>query len=541
MDFKNLNRFRLTVLALPFILVLLLGACSNETNSPSESTDQHNSPDVSDQTVENTSGGELKLALSGGGQALAPASELRTVNDLIISGTTLEKLGKYDGEGKMQPLLAKDWEENPEDLTITFELNQGIQFHDGTDFNAEAVKWNIDEFLASGRAELNGIQDVEILGDYTVQVQLDEWNSSMLNNICHFVSITSPSAYEENGKDWVKDNPVGTGPFKFVSWTKDESVVFEKNTNYWQEGKPYLDGVTFNFMADATTATSSLQVGEIHGFVGAPALSAKEMSEVEELKVETLTTGLGSLGKGIIGDSANPQSPFADPLVRGALSYAVDRDAIVEILYYGHAIATNQWGVPGSPTFNDDLDTTYDPEKAKELLKEAGYPNGFKTTFTTNNNDADVSLATAIQGYLSEVGIDVELNTVDNAFFRELTTSANNQPWDGLVLYNHRGDFDLGTYMPRNFSSQATTYGHHLTEVEEIVTLFNEVKGAKDSNELADISKDIQRLVAVDHALATFILVEGLPFISHESVLDTGINFGHGSEWTPENAKISSK
>lgn len=535
MSYKKLNSLKVGVLAMLFLLFSVLTACSSESNSQSATTDQNN------EQTNNSEGGVLKLALGDGGQAFAPASELRTVNDIIISGTALEKLGKYDGEGKMQPLLAKSWEENPEELTITFELNQGIQFHDGTDFNAEAVKWNIEEFTNSARAELDGITEVKVLGDYTVQVILDKWNSSMLNNICHFVLISSPTAFEENGMDYVKDHPVGTGPFKFVSWTKDVSVVFEKNPNYWQEGKPYLDGVTFNFIGDPTTATSSLQVGEVHGFVGASALSAKEMSEVEGLKVETLSTGLGSLGKGIIADSANPQSPFADPLVRRALSYAIDREAIVETLYYNNAIATNQWGVPGSPAFNDDIDISYNPDKAKELLSEAGYENGFKTTLTTTTGESDMSFSTAIQGFLAEVGIEVELNAVDGAFYRELTTSANNQPWDGLIIYNHRGDYDLGTYMPRNFSSQATTYGHHLAEVEEINALFNEAKSAKDQNELSEISKKIQQQVAVDHALATFLLVEGLPFISQDFIKDTGINSGHGSEWTPENAKITSK
>ncbi|WP_102346261.1 ABC transporter substrate-binding protein [Bacillus sp. Marseille-P3661] len=537
---RKINSLPFTILLLSLILLLTVTACSNKTNSPQESTDPTNSPDSTEQTTSNN-GGDLKLAISGGGQALAPASELRAISDVIISGTALEKLGKYDSEGKMQPLLAKSWEENSDELTITFELNQGIQFHDGTDFNAETVKWNIEQFMEAGRGELNGIKAVEVLGDYTVQVQLEEWNSSMLNNICHFIPISSPTAYETNGKDWVKDNPIGTGPFKFVSWTKDQSVVFEKNPNYWQEGKPYLDSVTFYFMVDDTTATAALQAGEVQGIVGAEPLSANTMKNVDGFNVKILTTGLGALGRGIISDSADPQSPFADPLVRKAVSYAIDREAIVEMLYYGNAIASNQWGVPGSPSYNNDVAITYDPEKAKELLKEAGYPNGFNTKLTVSNGPSDVNLATAIQGFLGEVGINVELNTVDNAFFRELTTSANNQPWDGLVQYNHRGDYDLGTYMPRNFSPQATTYGHHLKHEDEIVSLFAEARKAKDSEQLSEISNNIQKLVSEDYALATFILVEGVPFIVHDSVKDTGINVGHGSEWTPENAKLEDK
>lgn len=534
-----MKKFKYVYFSFLLIALITLVACSNNDVTSPDSTDTNDDSDSTEQATQTDGhyGGELKIAMTGGGQAFAPASELRAVNDVFISGTALEKLGKYGPDGQMKPHLAKGWEENAEEGTITFELNEGIQFHDGTDFNAEAAKWNIEEFIESGRAELNGISAIEVTGEYTIKVHLEEWNSSMLNNICHFVPMASPTAYEQNGKEWLKDNPVGTGPFKFVSWAKDESVVFEKNENYWQEGKPYLDRVTFYFIPDPTTATASLRAGEINAFMGAPALSANEMEALADFNVEVLTTGLGGLGRGVIADSGNPQSPFANPLVRRAVSYAIDRDAIVDALFYGYAIATNQWGVPGSPSFNNEIGISYNPEKAKELLTEAGYPNGFNSTFTVSNVPAEIDFATAIQGYLSEVGINVELNTIDNSLFREITTSANNQPWDGLILFSHRGDHDLGTYLPRSISANATTYGHHLEQVEELESLIRQVRDAKSQAEIETLSKEIQLLLADEHALATFVLVNGLPFIIHEAFEDTGFNVGHGSEWSPENAK----
>lgn len=529
---------RLGLLFALLILLFLVG-CSGNDSTNDNSVENNNENSTEDLNNATTNGGDLKIASVISPTSIAPAWELRSTMDLFVADIALEKLGEYTADGTQQPHLAEGWEEDPENLTITYELKQGIKFHDGTDFNADAVKWNIEQFLNSGRSELNGIQDIEVLNDYTLQIKLETWNSSMVNIINHFLPIYSPSAYEVNGADWAKSNPVGTGPFKIKDYKQNESIQFEKNTEYWQEGKPYLDSITIVLYGDSTTATASLQAGEVDAYFQAPALSANNMKDLPNYYVVTNSTGLGALARGVIANSVDSSSPFANEKVRRAVSYAIDRDTIVDVFHYGYATSTNQWGVPGSPTFNEDVAITYNPEKAKELLAEAGYANGFKTTYTIMNDPVEIEIGTAIQGFLKEVGIDVELNIVDNALFREITTAASNKPWDGLITYSSRGDYDLFTYMPRNFSTGATTYGNNVVEVDEVIQLFAAGKAAQSSEEVTEIAYKLQKLVAEEHALATFIYVDGLATILHVSLQNTGINEGHSAEWSPENAQFT--
>lgn len=539
-----MSRFIRLGILLSLAFILILAACSsndtsgaNSTNGSAESNESSGSTDEGQEGAE--AGGILKLGIgSVNVQTLAVASELRGFQDIFISRAAVEQLGTYDADGYTQPHLAESWEEDPKEATITFELKQGVQFHDGTDFNAEAVKWNIEEFVESPRNELDGIESVEVLGEYTVQVQLEAWDNSMLSKIAHFVPISSPTAYEELGKEGLMENPVGTGPFKFVEWSKDEHVIYEKNENYWQDGLPYLDGLEFYFYADPTTATASLETGEIDGYISADALMAKNMDELDDFNVQVLKTGLGGLAIGLTGDSANPDSPFADATVRRAVSYAIDRDAIVSNLQHGYAIASNQWGVPGTPTYNEEIEITYDPDKARELLDEAGYPDGFQTTLNITNTPQFMDFGTAVQGYLAEVGIDAELNAIEGGLFRELTISDMDQSWEGLIQYNTRGDHDVATYMPRNFSPESTTYGHNLAHYDDMQELYSQIRTATDSEEAERLSKDLQRLAIEEYALATFVYVGGYPAPLHVSVKDTGINAGHASEWTPHTARF---
>lgn len=527
-----------TVLIFLLALLVVLSACSNQSSSDTTSTNTSSSPQPSETEADDKYGGILKLGALTTLQNLGLASELRAVDDFFISEPALEKLGRFDSSGQMQPLLAEHWEEDAQNARIIFKLRSGIKFHDGTDFNAEAVKWNIEEFMSSGRSELNDIDSVEVTDEYTVQVNLKEWNSSMLEAICNFLPISSPTAYQENGREWAMEHPVGTGPFKFVSWTKNNSVIYEKFDDYWQEGKPYLDGIEFHLYADSTTATASMQAGEIDGFFQGPALMAKDLEAVSDVIILTNDTGLGSQTKGFLFNSVDEASPFYDPLVRQAASLAVDRQAIVDTFIYGYGIVANQWGAPGSRSYNEALDIGYDPEKAKQLLAEAGYPNGFETTFTLRNDPGEVEIGTAIAGYLSEIGIQVELNVIDTGLWREITHASGDQFKD-IIFLTGRSDPDLAMYMPRNFSSTGVIYSHGLNIPEEIDVIYPKLKSASTEQMKMELSHELQRLVYEKYALAVPIYVSSQPVPIYNYVQDSSINEAHGSEWTPENTWLS--
>jgi ABC-type transport system substrate-binding protein len=194
-------------------------------------------------------------------------------------------------------------------------------------------------------ADLADIATVEVLDSRTVRIHLKQWNSGMLDTITNFLYIVSPFSYEQNGgKEWAYKHPVGTGPFKFVSWETDVSVKFEKFDQYWQEGKPHLDAVEWLIFQDPMTAAASMQVGEIDVFAFVTAQVLPELRD--KANIVMLQSGLGAGQDGIITSSRDPNSPFHDVRVRKAVGHAIDVDAMLEAIMLGYAIPTNQWGTP---------------------------------------------------------------------------------------------------------------------------------------------------------------------------------------------------
>ncbi|MBM7573040.1 peptide/nickel transport system substrate-binding protein [Aquibacillus albus] len=461
-----------------------------------------------------------------------PAEQTSSVPRLFVD-PVLQSLARYDKEGKLSPLLATSWETDAEAMTITYELREGVQFHDGTDFNAETAKWNIEKYIEVQRPETASIDSMEVLDDHTLKLNLKEWNSSALDSISFFVQMISPTAYEENGKEWAIGNPVGTGPFVFDNWERSVSISYVRNEDYWEEGKPYLDKIVMSQMMDEMTAVSSLRAGEIDGMDIDDSNLIKELDASGNFNLVLHDNGIGSVGQGLIGNSSDPDSPFSNVKVRKALGYAIDVEALNKTINQGYAVATNQWGVPGSFAYNPDVKGyPYNPEKAKELLKEAGYPNGFSTKFYSEPKHANTSAA--IQNYLAQVGIDVEVVTTDSAKIQEFYGST----WDGLIYWWHTAQGDLPLYMGRHLNRDAVFYAGGMIHPEKVLNLLNEAKLAKDRDEKQRISYEIQKSVFDEYAIGLPMFIPSAVFAKNPNVHDDGFHKTNLSSWTPENAWI---
>lgn len=517
---KSLLRSKLVGLAIVIMLIgnTLLAGCGGSTDS--------------------AGGGTLKIATMQNIVNLGFAPQTQAVQDFLVAGTALESLGRFDTKGTMQPWLAESWEADANAKTITFKLKKGIKFHDGTDFNAKAVQWNLDQYVQAKRGELKALQSTEIIDDYTIKLNLAKWNSSFLDAVAYFVVMSSPTAYDKNGgKDWAIKNPVGTGPFQFESWEADVAVKFKKFDGYWQKGKPKLDAVEWRIISDPMTAIAAFKAKEVDEIFNVPSDSIKPLED-SGATIVRLKTGLGALGTGLIADSANPQSPFANVLVRQAVSYAINVKSIADNLLKGNVIVTNQWGVPGSWSYNPELKGfPYNPEKGKQLLAEAGYPNGFKTKLTCVNAPETVQVMTAVQSDLAKIGIDAQLDLVDNAKFREMTDK--DHTWEGLIQYNSRGDADVVTYMPRNFSATGVLYVKGIAHPEKVEKLLVDAAQATDLKTKQTAAFELQKAVYEEYALATAMFVSTLPAAKHPYVKDEGISMTHASVWTPGDASIS--
>jgi peptide/nickel transport system substrate-binding protein len=376
-------------------------------------------------------GGTMRIGISSDAVALGAPQMGKLSTDTIIANSILERLGNRDSEGGTQPWLAESWKEDYSTKTMMIYLRKGIRFQDGTDFNAEAVKWNLEMLKANKVSNAVRIDSVDIIDPYTIKITASTWVADFASNVlvCYMVS---PTAWKVNGTEWGKQNPVGTGPFKMVSRMRDVSTKCVKNTDYWMKGKPYLDAIEFYVIADKTTKMASFQAGELDEIVDPSVAQAQELQKNPgKYVIWHLPGGLSSYA---LGPSPNdPKDPLSKLQVRQALGYAVDKQVLVDSVMPGFSSVATQQCPPGTWPYNPALKGyPYDVAKAKQLLAEAGYPDGFETTLTASSADSsEVLVSTALQGMLAKAGIKIKLNLLSAAAIQQVRTPGG---WTGIML-----------------------------------------------------------------------------------------------------------
>jgi peptide/nickel transport system substrate-binding protein len=338
----------------------------------------------------------------------------------IAALPALESFARYRAGSVLEPILATAWDVAPDGTSITLTLRQGVKFHDGTDFNAAAAKWNIEKSIEAG--QLEEVESVDVVGDYKVRANVKEYTNLALENLTT-TQIISPTAFEKNGIDWVRFNPVGTGPFIFVSYIRDSRIVYKKNPDYWNEGKPYLDGYEFVILPDETVRKIAFENGEIHT-IRALGLTAQELQQ-KGFEYVALAGGTFML----VPDSANPDSPLANKKVRLAVSYAIDREALAKALGFGFIRPAYQI-YPGFSAAIPNLEKhLYDPDKARALLAEAGYPGGFKISIYCFLQVVPKEYISTIAGMLNEVGIETTAEFPEMGRYMQLYMDG----WEGMM------------------------------------------------------------------------------------------------------------
>ena len=342
--------------------------------------------------------------------------------------------------GRVEPLLATDYKIAPDGNSITLNLRQGVKFHDGTDFNAAAAKWNIDKNVESKR--LRGIESVDILDDYTIRVNTPKYNN-MLLNVLGPTPLISPTAVEKNGLEWARLNPVGAGPFIFVKYDRDSKLVYKRNPNYWDKGKPYVDGMEFVVIKDETVRKIAFENGEIT-FMRAIGMTAQEL---KDKGYPYVSRAFGSFA--LFPDSKNSKSPLANRKVRLAISHALNREVIAQALGYGFVNPAYQL-YPGWEPIPGLKKHQYDPELAKQLLKEAGYPNGFKTTIHCFGKVIPREYFEAMAGMLRKVGIDVTTDYPEAGAYQKLRFDG----WDGMMGHAMFADQNVNRPMQMYFDGK---------------------------------------------------------------------------------------
>jgi len=384
-----------------------------------------------------------------------------------------EGLVEYEsGSTEIKPCLAESWDVSEDGTEIVFDLRKGVKFHDGTDFNADAVVFSFERqynpehpYHQYGEWPYWGymfsdIEKMEKIDDYTVKLTLKAPNASIMTSLAMFtVCIVSPSNAEKYKEDTFK-NPCGTGPFKFVEWVKDDHITLEANEDYWRE-RTQLDKLIFRVIEDPSARLLALEVGEVHGIEYPNPSDLERIEANPDLVLMTepgmnvgymaMNTGYGYIdaNKNGVKDDDEPleKTPgYFEPLtkkeVRKAINMAIDKESIVNDIYMGTATVAKNGLPPVVMGYNDEIeDYPYDPERAKELLAEAGYPDGFEVTLHVMPVSRPYmfdppKIGEAIQSYLAAVGIEVEFYQVDWGTYLQETEAGQHQ----MCLLGWTGD-----------------------------------------------------------------------------------------------------
>ena len=347
------------------------------------------------------------------------------VNDFRILVNVYDGLVRYQsGTLEVEPALAESWEISTDGLTYTFKLRDGVRFHDGTPFNAEAVKFNFDRMLDeshpfhdTGPFPLSfffgSIASTDVVDELTVRFTLSEPYGPFLSNLAYPTGLmVSPSAVETHGAEFGR-NPSGTGPFLFSVWESNRQVALERNANYW-DGAPPLRGVVFRPITDANARVTEMLSGGIDMMVEVPPDNVALFNDDPQF---TLHEQAGPHLWFLILNLREP--PFDDVRVRQAVNYAIDKQSLVDDVLQGTAtVATGPTPAAFSWAYNDSLEPyPYDPDKARALIAEAGYGDGVEITFYVTEGGSGmldpVPMGTAIQADLAAVGIDAKIETYE--------------------------------------------------------------------------------------------------------------------------------
>jgi len=408
-------------------LVVLLSLSLISGCGGGDATNEPNEPETEEKV--------LVFARGGDAVGLDPAN-VTDGESFYVTRPVIDTLVDYDVDTTdVIPGLATSWEPLDKDgLIWEFKLREGVNFHDGTPFNAEAVKFNFDRWMDESNPYRHDgevfeywgymfgdstVKEVRAVDEYTIEIELNNPFAPFINNLAMpCFAISSPDAIKEHGQDYFK-NPVGTGAFKFVEWVKDDKIVLEKNPDFWGETAK-VDKLVFRAIPDNSARLLELQAGTIDIMIGLSPEDAQIVKDDANLNLLLRPSmNVGYMAMNMM------EEPFDNPLVRKAINHAVDKQALIDAFYAGMAKPAKNPIPPSLWGYNDEVvDYEYNPEKAKELLAEAGFPDGFTTELwampvARPYMPQPKEIATALQQQLAVVGIETEIVTMDWATYLE--------------------------------------------------------------------------------------------------------------------------
>ncbi len=415
---------------------------------------------------------------------LDPTAGAAASIDEVVYANIFEGLTRIDKNGAVKPALAHSWTVSEDKKTYTFNLQKGVSFHDGESFEADDVVFSLDR--ARGKDSVNAqkalfkpIQSVTIKDPHTVVVTLSQPTGSFLFNMGwgDAVIVDKKSA----GKN--KSHPIGTGPFKFSKWVKGDRVVMVKNDAYW--GTPAkLKSATIKIIPDPAAAVSAMMAGDIDGFANFPAPeSLSQFKSDPRFKVV-----IGSTEGETILSTNNQRGPFKKLKVRQAIAHALDRKAIIDGAMFGYGTPIGTHFAPHHPAYVDLISThPYDLKKAKQLLAEAGYPDGFKGVIKLPPPSYARRGGEIVASQLRKIGIHLEIIPVEWAQW--LDQVFKKQDYD-LTIVSHTEPMDIGIYARKDY--------YFAYDSPKFQALMEKLDATVETDARYDILGQAQRLISVE-------------------------------------------
>lgn len=364
---------------------------------------------------------DMVIAIEGSVSSLDPAN-IPDTSAIAATRGMYENLVKFNEKNELVGELAKSWEISDDSLTYTFHLQEGVKFHDGTDFNSQAVKANYDRVIKkennlrqrrtfivanSDGTETPRVAGIETPDANTIVFKLAEPWSPFINRLTQFC-IISPAALDKYGND-IMNHPCGTGPYVFKDWVEGDHTTMTRNDNYWGE-KPSVDSVTIKEVPEAGTRTAMLQTGEADMVYPTPADQIEAIKSKDNVEIKKSDSNIMRYV------TLNMNLPeLKNKKVRQAMNYAIDKDAYVKLMYSGYGKPATSIVPPIISGYEKQKPYTYDLDKAKKLMKEAGYDKGFKLTLWGDNTTQEIKGMTFIKQQLEQIGIEVDVMPMDPA------------------------------------------------------------------------------------------------------------------------------
>ncbi len=416
---------------------------------------------------------------------LDPTAGAAAAIDEVVYANIYEGLTRFAPDGSVLPALAKEWAIENEGLRYVFTLHEGVSYHDGAEFNADDVKFSLDRAMAEDSTNaqkglFSNIDSVEVIDPLHVAVNLKQADGSLLFNLAWGDAVILDEATAADAAT----NPVGTGPFIFANWVQGDRVDIVKNPDYW--GTPVqLDKATFKFISEPTAAFAALMAGDVDVFPNYPAPENLPQFDADP----RFSVVLGSTEGETILTMNNGSTPLNDKRVREAISHAINRDEIIDGAMFGYGTPIGSHFAPHHPAYVDLTEqSAFDPEKAKELLVEAGYSNGLTLSLKLPPPSYARRGGEIIAAQLRDIGIETEIENVEWAQWIEQVFKGGD--FD-LTIVSHTEPLDIGIYANPDYYFQ-----YDNATLQELMDTFNvETDTAKREQML----RDAQKIIADDY------------------------------------------